>query len=375
MSPNISVMACLLISAIRSPTKTTLKRSVRAGLDMITAVGKIVTGSGAHLSARVGIATGLVMVGELIGEGSSQEEAVVGETPNLAARLEGLAKPGTIAIAPQTRQLLGNLFDIEDLGRQDLKGFSEPIAVSVVTGKRAASSRFEARSGERLTPLVGRQHETALMDDLWRQTVDGDGQVVLVAGEAGIGKSRMVEALRASLADQPHTRLRYQCSPFHINSAFHPIMEQMERAADFSRSDTVDGKLDKLEGLLARAVADPSVAAPLIAALLSLPTERYPDHGLTPQRQKERTLDVLIDQLQGLTRQQPTLMLFEDLHWIDPTSLELLDRVVEQIDDLPVLAVFTYRPNFQPRWLGRANVHALQLNRLSKRQVQRWSSA
>ncbi len=344
------------------------ERSVRAGLDMNAAVGAIDIGDGKFLSSRVGIATGLVMVGELIGEGSSQEEAVVGETPNLAARLEGLAKPGTVAIAPQTRHLLGDLFVIEDLGAQELKGFKEPIAVSIVAGAKTAASRFEARSGSNLTPLVGRQHETTLLEDLWQHAVDGHGQVALIAGEAGIGKSRMIESLRVRLGNQPHTRLRYQCSPFHPNSAFYPITEQLKQAADFGRNDSINDRLDKLEALLAHADANPSISAPLLASLLSLTTDRYADQNLTPQRQKERTLEILIDQLRGLAGQQPILMLFEDLHWIDPTSLELLDLVVEQIDDLSVFAVFTYRPDFQPKWVGQANVHTLQLNRLSKQQ-------
>jgi len=344
------------------------ERSVRAGLDMMASVGKISIGNGALLSARVGVATGLVMVGELIGEGSSQEEAVVGETPNLAARLEGLAKPGTVAIAPQTQQLLGNLFEIEDLGRQNLKGFSEPIAVSLITGSKSSVSRFEARSEGRLTPLVGREHEMALLDRLWARSVDGEGQVALISGEAGIGKSRILEAFRVGLTEQIHAQINYQCSPFHIHSALHPVIEQWERAAVFENVEKVESKLDKLEALLNVEGADRDISAASVAALLGLPTDRYQTPDLSPEHRKERTLSTLVDHVERVSRRQPMLLLFEDLHWIDPTSLDFLDRLIERIEHLPVLAILTYRLEFQPRWIGLAHVHAVTLNRLGKGQ-------
>ncbi|MGI9437850.1 MAG: AAA family ATPase, partial [Geminicoccaceae bacterium] len=344
------------------------ERSVRAGLDMVAEIGGTPFAHGRNLAARVGIATGSVMVGELIGEGAAQEEAVIGETPNLAARLEALAKPGTVVISPQTRRLVRNLFDYEDLGEHLLKGFSQAITVSCVASARTSPSRFEGRTGGSLTPLVGREHELMLLNDLWRRAVGGEGQLALIAGEAGIGKSRLLEAMLADLKFLEHTHLRYQCSPFHASSALHPLIEQLERAADFKRIDTSDIKLDKLEGLLAGSATDTGDDATLLAALLSLPTERYLKLNLSPQLQKERTLDALINQLRGLTLQRPVLLLFEDLHWIDPTSHELLDRLVEGLEDLRVLVIFTYRPELQPKWIGQPNVHVILLNRLAKRQ-------
>ena len=344
------------------------ERAVRAGLELTNAVGQIDRGDGDPLAARVGIATGLVLVGELIGDGAAQEEAVVGETPNLASRLEALAVPGSVAISEQTRHLLGELFDVEDLGQHALKGFAKSVNVWGVRDVRIAASRFEARAGLKLTPLVGRAHELGMLTDLWKQAAQGDGQVALITGEAGIGKSRLAMALREQLDGLAVTHLRYQCSPFHGNVALHPVAEQLEHAAAFTHADNGGTKLDKLEALLSRSQADVSQVIPLIARLLGLPMDRYPTAEQNPQRQKERTFEVLIGQLKDLARQQPVLLLFEDLHWIDPTSLELLDRLVYQIEEMAVLAVFTFRPEFQPKWIGQSYVQLISLNRLSRNQ-------
>jgi class 3 adenylate cyclase len=345
------------------------ERAVRAGLDLIAAVAGLPAGAGTPVAARVGIATGLVMVGELIGEGAAREQAVVGETPNLAARLQALAEPGSVAIAQSTRRLLGGLFELTDLGPVRLKGFAEPLAAFRVEGEGRAQGRFEALHGQRLTPLVGREHELAMLMERWARAKDGEGQVVLMAGEPGIGKSRLLRALREELRGEPHLALSHFCSPYHRNSALHPIITQLERAAGSAPEDAPEAKLAKLEALLGQATAQLDEALPLLAALLGIPSdERFPALDLSPQRQKQRTLEVLTEQLAGLARARPVLELYEDLHWVDPSTLELLDLLVERVRTLPVLAVLTYRPEFTPPWSGQAHVTALPLNRLGRRQ-------
>jgi class 3 adenylate cyclase/predicted ATPase len=343
------------------------ERAVRAGLELAAAVGRLKPGDDTPLAARVGIATGLVMVGELIGEGAAQEEAVVGDTPNLAARLQALAEPGAVVVAASTRHLLGGLFVLTDLGPMRLKGFAEPLAAFRVEGEGRAEGRFEALHGQRLTPLVGREQELAILLERWARAKDGDGQVVLLAGEPGIGKSRLIQTLRERLGTQTYTRLSYVCSPYHQTSALHPVIGQIERAAGFGPDDAPEQRLDKLEILLRQATPDIMEAAPLIAAMLSIPTGTcYPPLNLTPQRQKEKTLEALVGQLAGLAAQRPVLMVFEDAHWIDPTSRELLELTVERLKGLPVLLVVTFRPEFTPPWTGAAHITSLALDRLSR---------
>ena len=345
------------------------ERAVRAGLELTGAVGKLATPVREPFAARLGIATGLVMVGERIGEGAAQEEAVVGETPNLAARLEALAEPGSIAIAPGTRRLLGDLFQLSDLGKHQLKGFPEPIRAWAVRGAKAAASRFDSRAGPRLTPLVGREHEIALLLDLWQRAKGGEGQIALISGEPGIGKSRITEILRERLAGEPHVELRYFCSPFHTNSALHPVLDHLQRAAGFARDDPAAVKLEKLEAVLVQGAREVREATSLLAQAMAIPAGgRYPPLNLSPQRQKQRTFEILIDQLEGLAAGQPVLMIFEDAHWIDPSTQELFDLVVERVARLPVLFVITFRPEFSPPWTGHAHVSQLSLNRLSHRQ-------
>jgi class 3 adenylate cyclase len=301
------------------------ERAVRAGLAIVGAVPALAPLPDVQLQARVGIATGIAVVGDLIGEGASREEAVVGDVPNLAGRLQALAEPGSVVIGKVTRKLIGALFDLDDLGPTHLKGFAEPLAVWRVAGERRAEGRFEASHTTGLTPLVGREEEIALLLRRWQQAEEGEGQVVLLSGEPGIGKSRLVQELRGRLGDEPHLRLTYQCSPHHQTSPLYPVIEQLERAAGFERNDPAAERLDKLEALLARGTKKLDQAVPLIAALLGVPAgERHRLPELSPQRQKQLTLEALVDQLEGLAAKQPVLLAYEDVHWIDPTTQELL---------------------------------------------------
>jgi class 3 adenylate cyclase/tetratricopeptide (TPR) repeat protein len=344
------------------------ERAVRAGLALVEAVAGLDTAAGTPLQVRVGIGTGLVVVGDLIGEGASQEQAVVGETPNLAARLQGLAAPGAVVIAESTRRLTGGLFDYGDLGSVEIKGLAAPVVASRVVRESAADSRLEALRAT-ATPLVGRDEELAMLERRWRQATTGEGCVVLLSGEPGIGKSRLAQTLIERLAGEPHTRIRTFCSPHHQDHALYPTIAQLERAAGFRREDTADERLDKLEAVVAQATNDLGEAAPLFATLLSVPTgERYPALHLTPQKQKEKTLQALVAQAEGLAAHQPVLMLFEDAQWSDPTSLELYDLIVDRVPALRILLIVTFRPEFTSPWIGRPHVSLLALNRLAPRQ-------
>jgi class 3 adenylate cyclase len=343
------------------------ERAVRAGLELIAAV--IALKTPAALQTRVGVATGLVVVGDLTGSGEAQERGIVGETPNLAARLQGIAEPDTVVIAEATRRLLGNLFELEDLGAKGLKGIAEPVRVWAALRASTVESRFEALHASGLTALVGREEETELLLRRWSRAKSGEGQVVLLSGEAGIGKSRLTAALLESIAREPHTRLRYFCSPQHTNSAFYPIIGQMERAARLLHNDTPQQKLDRLDALLAQTSTQIQDAA-LIAELLSLPNDgRYPALELTPQQRRQRTLEALAAQMEALSRQNPVLMIFEDVHWADPTSLDVFGLVVDRIRTLRVLLLVTFRPEFEAPWVGRPYVTALTINRLTEREV------
>jgi class 3 adenylate cyclase len=341
------------------------ERAVRAGLGLVDAVGRLDVKS-VKLQARVGIATGLAVVGDLIGEGSAQGQSVVGETPNLAARLQALAEPNAVVISASTRRLLGDLFEYRDLGTVDVKGITAPVPAWQVLWPSVVASRFEALRGAVLTPLVGRDEEIDLLLRRWARAKGGDGQVVLICGEPGIGKSRIVAALEERLHGEPHIRLRYFCSPYHQDSALYPIIDQLGRAAGFARDDLPATRLEKLEALLAQ-TEPPEGDVALLIDLLSLPrSERHPLPNISPQRKKERTLEALIRQLDGLTR-RAVIMVFEDAHWIDPTSRELLDLTVERVRSLPVLLIVTFRSEFQPPWTGQPQVTMLALNRLDRR--------
>jgi class 3 adenylate cyclase len=338
------------------------ERAVRAGLGSIDVVGRLDIKS-TKLQARVGVATGLVVVGDLVGEGSAQEQAVVGETPNLAARLQALATPATLVVADSTRQQIGELFDLKDLGPQEIAGFTGSQRAWQVLGESSAVSRFEAlRSRE--TPLVGRAEEVELLLRRWEQAKSGEGRVVLISGEPGIGKSRLTAALYEHIAGEPHTRLRHFCSPHHQDSALYPFITQLERAAGFARDDTVEAKLGKLRALLAPGSRDDADIA-LLSEQLSLPSSAA-DLNLSPQRKREKVFEAFLCQLEA-EAPRPVLTVFEDAHWIDPSTRELLDLTVERVRRLPVLLVITFRPEFQPPWGGQAHVTSLALNRLGER--------
>ena len=344
------------------------EQAVRAGLAVIEAVAQQRTPQGEVLACRIGIATGQVVVGDLIGEGAAQEQAVVGETPNLAARLQVLAGPNEVVIGPGTQRLVSGLFDLADLGTNEFKGFGEKVRAWRVRSESRVESRFAARSATGLTPLIGRLHELGMLLDRFERAKDGEGQVVLLSGEPGIGKSRLAHALLERLAGEPHTRLRYYCSPYHANSALHPIIAQLERAAAFEPDDQPKQRLDKLETLLCQATNDVVNVTPLFAALLSIPiATRYAPLNLPAQRQRELTIGALLDQLSGLAARQPVVMVLEDGQWLDPTSTELFERLIECVQTLPVLLLITFRPEFAPPWTSYPHMTSLTLNRLGRR--------
>jgi class 3 adenylate cyclase/predicted ATPase len=343
------------------------ERAVRAALELVAGVDVLKTH--APLQTRVGIATGLVVVGDLIGSGASQEQAIVGETPNLAARLQGVAEPNSVVIAEGTRKLVGNLFELQDLGAQDVKGIAGPVRAWAALRQASVESRFEAMHATGLTDLVGREEELELLLRRWSKAKTGEGQVVLLSGEPGIGKSRLVAALLERLAAEPHTRLRYFCSPQHTDSALYPIISQMERGAGFAHDDAAKAKLDKLDVILAQSFTTSTDAA-LVAEMLSLPNDgRYPILEMVPQQRRQKTLEALTAQLEVLSHQKPVLMIFEDAHWIDPTSLEALSRTVDRIRTLGVLLVVTFRSEFAPQWIGQPHVAAVTVNRLGYREI------
>jgi class 3 adenylate cyclase len=340
------------------------ERAVRAGLELIAAVGGLNTR--ASLQTRVGIATGVVVVGDLVDAGGSQERGIVGETPNLAARLQGIAEPNMVVIAESTRSLLGNLFELEDLGAREVKGIAGPIRAWAALRASSVESRFEALRSRRAS-LVGRDEEMELLLRRWNQAKTGDGRIVLISAEPGIGKSRLAEAVEENIAQEPHRRLRYFCSPHHQDSAFYPFIGHLEHAAGFARDDDTEARQRKLAQFVAT-IGVSNGDLPLLADLLSLAgTGSIPSPELTPQRKKEKTFDLLLRALETIARQQSLLMVFEDVHWIDPTSRELLDLTLARIERLPILLIATFRPEFQPPWIGQPHVTMMALPRLGRR--------
>ena len=342
-------------------------QGVRAGLALVDAVAHLQTDFDAALKVRIGIATGMVVVGDLIGEGAAQEQAVVGETPNLAARLQTQAEPGTVLICPNTRRLIGGHFDYRDVGPLVLKGWAEPVPVWQVLGTSGVESRFEAMHKTKLPPLFGREEEIELLLRRWRHATQEEGRVVVLTGEPGIGKSHIALALDERLQSELHVTLRYFCSAHHTNSALYPFIGQLERSAGFERGDPPSQKLSKLEALIEQSTADPEHVA-VMANLFALPaSNRYPLQELSPQKRKEKTLAALLAQLDGSAARQPVFMIFEDIHWIDPTSLELLATIVEHVPQLRLLLLVTARPEFTPHWPSYPHMTTIALTRLGRR--------
>jgi len=355
------------------------ERAVRAGLSLLDAICSVnaesVVPDGVELAVRVGIATGPVVVGDLIGEGASQESAVVGETPNLAARLQGLAAMNSVVVASRTHDLESGHFEYEDLGEQRVKGIAEPVRVWRVIAPIASESRFEAAHRSGFTSFIGREQEIALLMERWQTAKQGEGQVVLLSGEAGIGKSRIMEVLKEHLETEPHTRLRYQCSPHHTSSALYPIINQLEIVAGFAANDPAEERLNKLEKLLGKAAQPTAETMSLFFSLLSIPTgDHYAPLELSPQEQKDRTLKALVSRLEGLAAEKPVFNVVEDAHWIDPTTSELLDLVVDAVQKLPILLVITFRPEYESPWSSYPHATTLTLNRLTRRQTESLSS-
>jgi predicted ATPase/class 3 adenylate cyclase len=333
------------------------ERAVRTGLALVSGLTEHAWPFGVEIAIRVGIATGLVLV---------ESGDIAGETPNLAARLQTQAEPNTVVIAPATLGLVRGLFEYRDLGARDLKGFAEPMRIWQVVGE-SKTARFEALYGKSVGALLGRDDELSLLRDHWREARKGAGRVVLLTGEAGIGKSRLTRALIESVGGEPHRRLRYFCSPYHTDSLLHPVITQIERAAGFERSDDAATRLDKLHAMLTY-LATPAHDAALIADLLSLEgaEARWPRLYLAPMQRKQHTLDALRRSIEAQADRLPILAVFEDVHWIDPTSLELLDRTIVALQRLPVLLVVTARPGFEAPWAHRPHASRLVLRRLGR---------
>ncbi|HEX2725445.1 MAG TPA: AAA family ATPase, partial [Beijerinckiaceae bacterium] len=341
-----------------------VERAVRASLALVEAVAGL--DAPERLQVRIGLDTGRVVVGDLIRAGEASERGILGETPNRAARLQAIAEPNSVVVGPGARPLLGDLFEYRDLGSLELKGFSEPISAFRVLGPSTIESRFEALHAATLAPLIGRDEEIELLERRWQRAKTGAGQVVLVSGEPGIGKSHLISAMLEQIASEPHSRLRYFCSPHHTHSALYPMIRELERAAGFARDDTANSKLAKLAALLSHTCA-PDDDVELLAELLSVRGEgQRPEPGGTPEQRKQRTLQALIRRIEALSQERPVLMLLEDAQWIDPTSLEVMDRFVQRARQLPVLVVMTFRPEFTPSWAGQPHVTLRTLSRLDQ---------
>jgi len=341
------------------------ERAVRAAIGILAEVGGIAGPDGTRLQARIGIATGLVVVGEIVGTGPAQERTIVGETPNLAARLQSLAAPDTILISEATQHLLGGMFDLEPIGEHELKGFARPVPVWRARGEASVESRFAAiRTGGNL-PFIGRAHEMGLLLDRWRLTCQGEGQIVTVIGEAGIGKSRSIEALQEALVAEPHARIHLQCSPYHSDSALYPVIQHLGRAARFAAADSPSARMEKLGALFAERAASDAAAIPLLAELLTIPAPTTP-LSLTPAQRKAAIIALLVDEIVRLGETDPVLLVLEDAHWIDATTLEFMTRLTDSIGPARVFAVVTARPEFTPPWLARPHATLLTLGRLGR---------
>ena len=347
------------------------ERAIRAGLAAIAEVEKLTTPAGEPLRSRIGIASGRVVVGDLAGGSVLDRGQVAGETPNLAARLEAVAKPGQVVIADNTRRLAGHAFEYEDLGTRELKGFQDRVPVFRVANERDVESRFDAKHGQTLSQFVGRNNEIGILLDRWELAKGGQGQAVLVKGEAGIGKSRLLEALVQRLREEPHELIRLQCSPYHATSALYPIIQRLSRVAGIAADDDIETRAEKLERLLAAYGEDPDEVAPVYAALLSLDLgDRCSPIDLPAQQRKELTIRTLVNRAFLAAKLAPVLLVIEDAHWIDPSTSEFLREIVSRIHTVPIYVVVTHRPDWSTDWAGgHAHVTNVAIGRLTKQQM------
>jgi len=341
------------------------ERALRAGMELTDTVSKLE--ADVTLAVRVGVATGPVVVGDIIGEGAAQESAVIGETPNLAARLQGIAEPNTVVLSANTRNLVSGRFELDALGPQTLKGIGQPVPAYRALAVREVS-RFDAARQRRVSPLIGRHEELEILRQRWRLSVEGEGQVVLLSGEAGVGKSRIVRALQDSLAESLFNRVLFYCSPYHQSSAFHPVIEQLERATGVRSGQTPREKLNTLEKVVGELGLHVGSTVPILAELLSIPRDGiHPDLNMTPEQLRLRILDVLVEAVEAMSAQAPVLFVVEDVHWIDPSTEEFLTHLIEHVRASRILAVVTHRPEYEPLWNGYSHVTVLALNNLGRR--------
>jgi class 3 adenylate cyclase/tetratricopeptide (TPR) repeat protein len=352
------------------------ERAVRAAMAAVAAVAELRTGDGEALAARAGIATGLVVVGDLIGHGAAQEADVIGATPNIASRLQDLAQPGQVVIADSTQKLVQSSFELLPLGLQPLKGLELPIAIFAVQRERSSDSRFEARAGRHLRPMVGRDQELVLLGERWAQVRSGEGQCVLLVGEAGIGKSRITRALRDRVDESDSPILLFQCSPYHLDSALWPVIQQLAVALGISTDGPAATQLDKIEAFLRRHASHIESAVPLVASLLGVPyDDRYGPLNLSPRVQRKQTLQALVEQFLGLAQRRSVLVVMEDMHWTDPSTLEFIHLVLDRIGGQRILLLLTSRPDGQPLLAGHPRVTRLVLNRLGRAAVEAMTAA
>jgi class 3 adenylate cyclase/tetratricopeptide (TPR) repeat protein len=345
------------------------ERAVRAALGIATTMPRLATPGGRALQARIGIATGLVVVGDIVGTGVAREQSIVGETPNLAARLQALAAPDMVLVSESTRRLIGRIFDVESAGDHVIKGFPRPVPVWRVGRESAIASRFTAVRSATSVPFIGREHEIGFLQDRWRLAKSGEGRFVLLTGEAGIGKSRLVETLRERADEDPKIVLAVQCSPHSINTALHPVIRYLELAAGFAVDDGPAQKIDKLATLLAQTGAASDAAVSLFSDLMSLPPDgRFAPLDLSPAQRKAATIAAFVDYVTRFAEETPILFLLEDAHWIDPTTVELITQLIDAISSARVLAIVTARPDFASPWAGRAHATQLTLSRLGRAQ-------
>jgi class 3 adenylate cyclase/predicted ATPase len=351
------------------------QRAGRAGLGMLAAMGDLNQGlhqaKGIQLAIRIGMHTGVVVVGAM-GGGGRQEQLALGDVPNIAARLQGLAEPNTIIISADTYRLIQGYFRCQDLGAQTLRGVTDPVTFYRVLSESGATNRLDVAQPRGLTPLVGRESEVTLLQERWQQAQAGQGQVILLSGDPGIGKSRLVQILKEHVAHEAHVRWECRSAEYSQNTALFPLTDLFQRLLQFQAEDTPDEKLRKLEHALSQYRLPLEESVPLFAPLLSvpLPEPHYPSLNLSPQRQRQKTLETIVAILQELAERHPVLFILEDLHWTDPSTLELLGLLLDQTPTASMLVLLTCRPHFQPAWHHRSYLTEITVHRLSHAQVE-----